>query len=100
MHCFRSVRRSQFSKRFSMKLLSRLICAAAVAGASVTTASAQNTVTDPWSFGLGVNGSYEGNALFTGPDGNEEFAHMLQATLGRGWAFRRGGASLAGNVSQ
>jgi hypothetical protein len=55
---------------------------------------------EPWTFSLGVSGSYEGNALFTGPSDDKEFSHSVQASIGRSWRLRRGDASLAGTVTQ
>jgi hypothetical protein len=50
---------------------------------------------DPWSMNVSLSGSYEGNALFTGPNGDEEFSHQVQATLGRAWLLKRGSARLS-----
>ena len=55
---------------------------------------------EPWSFGMAVNGSYEGNALFAASEGEEEFSHAVSASLGRSWTLRRGSANLTGNASQ
>ena len=56
---------------------------------------------EPWAFSLGVNGSYEGNALFTGPtEDDKEFAHTVQATLNRSWRLRRGDVSFSGTATQ
>jgi hypothetical protein len=55
---------------------------------------------EPWSFSLGVNGSYEGNALFTGPSDEKEFSHSFQASIGRAWRLRRGDAQLGATASQ
>jgi hypothetical protein len=63
--------------------------------------SAEGTVDEPWSLSLGVNGSYEGNALFTGPqDGEQQFSHSLAAGLNRTWKLRRGGAAFGVSGSQ
>jgi hypothetical protein len=99
-----------------MKILTRVTLAVVLSGASVpgvfaqgmpstptpsaTPSTAPSTGNDPWSFGVGLNGSYEGNALFTGPEENEEFANQVFATIGRGWALRRGNANVFGNVQQ
>src|SRR5687768_3221697 len=56
--------------------------------------------TEAWTFNVGVNGSYEGNALFLGPEGEQEFANYLTAGLTRGWTHRRGTAALFGSASQ
>jgi hypothetical protein len=55
---------------------------------------------EPWYFSLGVNGSYEGNALFTGPSDDKEFSHNVNATIGRGWRLRRGDVQLGASASQ
>jgi hypothetical protein len=62
---------------------------APAAHAQTTTGSA-----DVWSFNVGLNGSYEGNALFVGPEENEEFSHAVQANLSRNFTLRRGSANL------
>jgi hypothetical protein len=55
---------------------------------------------EPWSFSLGVNGAYEGNALFTGPSDDKEFSHSFQGSIGRSWRLRRGDAQLGATASQ
>jgi hypothetical protein len=65
-------------------------------------ASAQGAgVNRPWNFSLGISGSYEGNALFSGfQDETEEFAHTVQAGLSRSWTLRRGSAALSGTANK
>ena len=73
----------------------------APAGSPVTTTTPSVAVDEPWMLFLGVNGSYEGNALFTGPtEGNSEFANQVVAVLSRAWKMRRGGASLGASANQ
>jgi hypothetical protein len=55
---------------------------------------------EPWAFSLGATGSYQGNALFTGPGENKEFSHYLNASIGRSWELPRGGATLNANANQ
>jgi hypothetical protein len=83
-----------------MKTLFRaVLCAAFVCGFA-RASQAQAGAAEPWSFGLAVNGSYEGNALFAASEGEEEFSHSVSANLARGWTLRRGSASLTGSASQ
>src|SRR4030095_14902540 len=101
-----------FFRVISMKMLTRVTLALAFACAPLSGALLAQTITSatpavpsstpsaalspgdhPWSFGAGLNGSYEGNALFTGPEGDEEFANQVFASLARGWALRRGRVS-------
>ncbi len=49
---------------------------------------------------MGVNGSYEGNALFTGPDEDSELSHSVGASLGRAWRLRRGAAGMSVSATQ
>jgi hypothetical protein len=55
---------------------------------------------EPWFFSLGINGSYEGNALFTGPSDDKEFSHNVQASIGRAWRLRRGDATFGATATQ
>lgn len=55
---------------------------------------------EPWSFSAGVNGAYEGNALFTGPSDDKQFTHSLSTSLGRSWRLRRGDAQIAATATQ
>jgi hypothetical protein len=55
---------------------------------------------EPWSFSLGVNGSYEGNALFLGPSDDNELSHTVNASIGRSWRLRRGDAQLGATAIQ
>jgi hypothetical protein len=55
---------------------------------------------EPWSFALGANGAYEGNALFTGPSEDKQFSHSLYASLGRSWRLRRGDAQFGLTATQ
>jgi hypothetical protein len=82
-----------------MKLLARVMLSVWFSCAFASLAGAQ-PAPPKWSLGMGVNGSYEGNALFTGPEDNEEFAHQVFATIGRSWTEKRGGAQLMANVNQ
>jgi hypothetical protein len=84
-----------------MKMLSRVVLSAAFGCCFAAVSQAQTAGgAEPWSFGVGVNGSYEGNALFAASEGEEEFSHAVSASLGRAWALRRGSANLTGNASQ
>ena len=84
-----------------MKTLSRVVLSAAFGCCFAAVSQAQIAGgAEPWSFGVGVNGSYEGNALFAASEGEEEFSHAVSASLGRAWALRRGSANLTGNASQ
>ena len=68
----------------------------APAGGGQTTAPSER-----WTVNVGVNGSYEGNALFLGPTtGEREFANYLTAGLTRGFMHRRGTSALFGSASQ
>ncbi len=52
---------------------------------------------------MGLTGSYEGNALFTGGDPNDdlsELSHTISTTLARVWKLRRGSAALGATASQ
>jgi hypothetical protein len=55
---------------------------------------------EPWSFGLGVSGAYEGNALFAGPSDDNQMSNSIQASLARSWRLRRGDAQLSASASQ
>jgi hypothetical protein len=87
-----------------MKLFARVIMCAACVLSLAPAVHAQTTATgaagDPWSFSVGLNGAYEGNALFVGPDQEEEFSHSVAANLGRNWVLRRGSAQLGASASQ
>jgi hypothetical protein len=83
-----------------MKMFVRAILGAALLCGCAGAAAAQTTGGDPWSFNVGVNGSYEGNALFVGPEEDEEFSHSVQANLSRNWTLRRGGANLTASGNQ
>jgi hypothetical protein len=84
-----------------MKLLSRAILAAVLLCSFGRAAHAQGAVDEPWTFTIGANGSFEGNALFVAPEeGEREFANQVITTLGRSWKLRRGDARLAANASQ
>jgi hypothetical protein len=84
-----------------MKTLSRAMLCVAFVGGAVTTSQAQTAGgAEPWTFSVGVNGSYEGNALFAASEGEEEFSHSVSANLGRSWTLRRGSANLTGSASQ
>jgi hypothetical protein len=64
-------------------------------------AAAQATPpSEAWTFNVGVNGSYEGNALFVGPGGEREFANYLTAGLTRAFTHRRGTTAVFGSASQ
>src|SRR5262245_54107513 len=83
-----------------MKLFSRVFLCAVALCASVRSASAQAAAAEPWSFAVGVGGSYEGNALFVGPEGDEDFSHSVTTALGRSFALKRGAVQLSANASQ
>ncbi len=73
----------------------------APAGTPTTPGGTPVAVDEPWMLFLGVNGSYEGNALFTGStEGSTEFANQVVGTLTRSWKLRRGGASLGVSGNQ
>ncbi len=55
---------------------------------------------EPWAFALGVNGAYEGNALFTGPSDDKQFSNSVYASIGRSWRLRRGDAQLGATATQ
>jgi hypothetical protein len=84
-----------------MKLPARvMMCAACVLSVASAVHAQTSSTGDPWTFSVGLNGSYEGNALFVGPDEEEEFSHSLAANLGRNWVLRRGSAQLGASASQ
>ena len=63
-------------------------------------AQSASGATNPWTFSTSVAGAYEGNALFVGPEGDEEFSHNVQAGIGRNWTLRRGAVNLFGSANQ
>lgn len=84
-----------------MKTLFRAVLCAVFVCSVAGVSQAQTAGTDrPWTFGVGVNGSYEGNALFAASEGEEEFSHSVAANLGRSWVLRRGSANLTAGGSQ
>jgi hypothetical protein len=62
--------------------------------------SAESPVDEPWTLSVGVAGSYEGNLLFVGPEGDQQYSSSVAATLTRAWKLRRGSAALGLSGSQ
>jgi hypothetical protein len=83
-----------------MKSIFRVTMWASLVAGLAPAAMAQTAVDEPWSLNVSLAGSYEGNALFTGPTGDEEFSHRVQAAISRAWALERGSAALVGGASQ
>jgi len=63
-------------------------------------AGAQGTHGPGWTLALGLQEAVYGNARFAAPDGGLDVVSGIQAALDRGWALRRGGVQLGGEVGE